>query len=47
MRDFIKQTSQDRDYFREQNDGKISYSGSYSDSDFANKIKNTLTGKNI
>ncbi|MDE5771357.1 MAG: phage minor capsid protein [Ruminococcus sp.] len=41
----IKQTEQNRDYFNEQNYDKISYSDSYSNSDFASKIKNSLTGK--
>ena len=45
MRDFIRQTGQDKDDFKEQNYGKISYSDSHSDSDFASKIKNSLTGK--
>lgn len=45
MRDFIRQTGQDRDYFREQNYGKVLYAENYSDSGFVGKIKNTLTGK--
>ena len=45
MRDFIRQTGQNRDYFREQNYGKVSYSDSYSDSSLFSRIKNALTGK--
>lgn len=45
MRDFIKQTGQDRDYFREQNYPKASYSNSGLESDLATKIKNSLMGK--
>lgn len=47
IRDFIKQTGQFCNYSRERNYGKTSYSNSnsQSDSDFASKIKNILTGK--
>lgn len=45
MREFIRQTGQDRDYFREQNYPKASYSNSGLESDLATKIKNSLMGK--
>lgn len=48
MRDFIQQTGQSRDYFREQNYGRVAYvknSLNQSDNGFINKMKNILTGK--
>lgn len=45
MRDFIKQTGQFRDYSREQNYGKVSYTDKTSDSDFSKRLKNSITGK--
>jgi len=45
MRDFINQTKQDRDYFKEQNYGKVSYNDEISNSDFSKRLKNNITGK--
>lgn len=45
MRDFIRQTGQDRDYFREQNYGKVSYSNSGLESDFSNKLRRNAKSK--
>lgn len=41
MRDFIRQTGQDRDYFREQNYCKVNYSNKYT-SDFTDKTRRNL-----